>query len=533
MRAALLAALLLAAPSRATASEPVSKALVHHPVSTRSAQAQERFDEGLTLIYAFNREESQRRFRAAAAADPKLAIAWWGVALAAGPNLNVGMTRDDWNTVRDALTRAQSLQAEALPEERRLIAALAARYPAGATAPAGDAYREAMAAVYRDFPADADAATLYVESAMDSQAWGYGSDGKPLGDTEALAAILSTVLARAPAHPGANHYLIHIYDQTSVAARALPSANALSALPVEPAASHLRHMSGHIYFDLGMYAELQRDNREAVDDDRAYAAATRRDPATLDYYFHNLDFYTGGSLMLGDELETDRAIGFFRDASNPNAMLALDRSGRYAEALRAIPEPAAGARPYWLARWRYARGIANVSLGHVDAAQAELTALNALAPPAAGWQTRPIHALAALLGARIAYARGNAPSAIEALRGVIADSAAQPPESFAAWYYPIGEWLGWMLLESGDAAGAEKAFRADLIRVPHNPRALYGLMQALSAQDRTQQGDAYSGEIGRTWRGRFGDLSDPLRARPAQEQSRSEVRSRRVRIAAG
>ena len=37
---------------------------------------------------------------------------------------------------------------------------------------------------------------------------------------------------------------------------------------------------------------------------------------------------------------------------------------------------------------------------------------------------------------------------------------------------------------NGDAAGAEKVFRADLERNPRNPRSLFGLEQALKAQGR-------------------------------------------------
>src|ERR1700747_3414241 len=62
---------------------------LHHPVSTQNAEAQEFFDQGLRLVYAFNHEEAARSFRHAADLDPHLAMAWWGVALAVGPNYNL------------------------------------------------------------------------------------------------------------------------------------------------------------------------------------------------------------------------------------------------------------------------------------------------------------------------------------------------------------------------------------------------------------------------------------------------------------
>ncbi|MBV8198831.1 MAG: hypothetical protein JO263_11910, partial [Candidatus Eremiobacteraeota bacterium] len=89
---------------------PSTAALVHHVVTTQVPDAQEKFDEGLTLVYAFNRDEAARRFADAAKADPSLAIAWWGVALANGPNLNFGMTKERVAAANDALVKAKALE---------------------------------------------------------------------------------------------------------------------------------------------------------------------------------------------------------------------------------------------------------------------------------------------------------------------------------------------------------------------------------------------------------------------------------------
>ena len=61
----------------------------HHPISTRSVAAQRFFDQGLTLVYSFNREAATRSFQRATELDPHAAIAYWGIALALGPNINV------------------------------------------------------------------------------------------------------------------------------------------------------------------------------------------------------------------------------------------------------------------------------------------------------------------------------------------------------------------------------------------------------------------------------------------------------------
>src|SRR5262249_6018314 len=45
---------------------------IHHPVSTKNAEAQKFFNQGLRLIYAFNHDEALRSFRKAAELDPGL-----------------------------------------------------------------------------------------------------------------------------------------------------------------------------------------------------------------------------------------------------------------------------------------------------------------------------------------------------------------------------------------------------------------------------------------------------------------------------
>src|ERR1044072_1724321 len=61
------------------------------PVSTKKAQAQLFMNQGLNLSYAFNHAEAGRAYREAARLDKDLAMAYWGEALALGPNINAPM----------------------------------------------------------------------------------------------------------------------------------------------------------------------------------------------------------------------------------------------------------------------------------------------------------------------------------------------------------------------------------------------------------------------------------------------------------
>src|ERR1700758_3414533 len=61
----------------------------HHTISTKNPEAQRFFDQGLTLVFGFNHEEAARSFRRASELDPQSAMAFWGVALALGPCINL------------------------------------------------------------------------------------------------------------------------------------------------------------------------------------------------------------------------------------------------------------------------------------------------------------------------------------------------------------------------------------------------------------------------------------------------------------
>src|SRR5205814_3661115 len=85
-------------PAAAAGSPPAAASTLlpgmgnaHHAVSTTNPLAQSYFDEGLSLIYAFNHAEAEKAFAKAAELDPNLAMAQWGIALAVGPNYNVAV----------------------------------------------------------------------------------------------------------------------------------------------------------------------------------------------------------------------------------------------------------------------------------------------------------------------------------------------------------------------------------------------------------------------------------------------------------
>src|SRR3984893_9799823 len=100
----------------------------HHTISTRRPEAQPFFDQGLTLVFAFNHEEAARAFRRASELDPQSAMAFWGLALALGPCINLDVDQPHEQAAYEAGQKALLLAPGATERERDYIQALSKRY---------------------------------------------------------------------------------------------------------------------------------------------------------------------------------------------------------------------------------------------------------------------------------------------------------------------------------------------------------------------------------------------------------------------
>jgi tetratricopeptide (TPR) repeat protein len=481
---------------------------LHHPVSTSNPGAQKFFDQGLRYIFAFNHEEAARAFRHAAELDPKLAMAYWGVAEAVGPNYNDPADPDRFKQAHEAAQKALGLSQGAAPNERGYITAIALRFPGEANANlrrAAEQYRDAMRTLSKRFPDDLDAATLFAESGMVLHPWGlWHPDGTAEAGTAEIVSTLESVLRRDPNHMGAIHYYIHAVEASPNPERALAAANRLAALA--PAAGHLVHMPGHIYIRTGDFESAIKTNQKAAEADRAYQQASGGQGMYLAmYYSHNLHFIAACASMEGDYAEARKAAAmlathvapYVKDVPPLEAFMTIPiqvevRFHKWDQILALQqPDPAMQAT---ISVWHFARGMAFAGKGKIGEAEAEykiVAEAEANTPPDVIFaapinnKTKDILKIAEnVLGAEIAIAKHDPKSAVARLRQAVAiqDSLNydEPPD----WSYPVRESLGAVLLTSGNAAEAEKVFRDDLDRNPRNPRSLFGLRESLKAQGR-------------------------------------------------
>jgi len=477
----------------------------HHPIATKSPEAQKFFDQGLALAWAFNRAEAARSFRRAAELDPSAAMPWWGVSLSLGRHMNMDIDQDvDAAGAFAAIEKASSLMVSAPENEKAYIEALGKRCSGAANqdgARLDDEYASAMRQLAARYPDDLDAQTLFADSLLNRHRYHwYTAEGHPEEGSEEILAVLTSVILRDPEHYYAHHLYVHELDTSPHPEYALDSAHALHRLT--PGAGHLVHMGGHIFMSVGDLEMAARVNEEAAAADRElFKVAPASVVYDYGYYCHNLHFilrarteqgvYTkareAADLLVTEAASRSTSMPDMADYYLANRLFLLLRFARWDDVLA---EPAPDSKMIMTAALRhYARALAYA--GKSDHAksteeQQAFSAARAAIPPQTMFLFNPadkiMNIAALVLEARLATdANGAIPFWRRAVEAQDALSYDEPP----AWYYWIRQSLGAALLRSGHAAEAEPVFREGLRRAPRNPRLLFGLWNCLEDQGKS------------------------------------------------
>ena len=454
------------------------------PISSPNPQAQAYFNQGFQLMYAFAKPEAGRSFREAQRRDPDCAICYWGEAWAWGPYVNGRMTAEHAARAYAAIQKAVALAgAHAGDREQALIRAMAARYGARfdpATRLAQDrAYADAMGRLHSSYPDDLDIATLYAEALFLL----LPRPGSFAVDEPTVAKVIGTLegaLKRNLRHPGACHLYIHMIELTPEPERAAACAEHLA--DSIPGASHINHMPAHIWTRVGRWGDAVQASLRAWQSDQAAAKGT----GFMTYPAHDLHMLTFAAAMDGQRsVALQAARGFARLTSDPMLLsLTLVRFGQFDQVATLGERPAGDISA---GMWDFARGYAALRAGDRAAAGAALERLERTAGTStATFKIHPartlLGAVAGILAGEIARTGGDAAGAVAAFERAVTlqDSLLiddPEPLPFAARH-----WLGAALIDQRRFADAERVYRDDLVRHPHNGWALTGLLEALKAQ---------------------------------------------------
>uniref|UniRef100_UPI00345D60D9 tetratricopeptide repeat protein n=1 Tax=Nitrosomonas sp. TaxID=42353 RepID=UPI00345D60D9 len=291
-------------------------------------------------------------------------------------------------------------------------------------------------------------------------------------------------------------------------------------LTLMPAAGHLIHMSSHIYQRVGRYADSIKSNQLAIAADEDYILQCQAQGLyPMVYYPHNIHFLWFAATLDGqsklamsaaqeaasridDEvLKTIPLTAIFR----VTPFWALARFGHWQEILAQPAPPATNL--FLTGSWHYVRGLAFVATKQLQQAENELEALRKImkdplldSPLLSKNTTKTVlNAAPEVLAGEIAAARGQFDQAIAYLEKAVRLEDALVYTEPSEFHLPPRLALGAILLESGRPNEAETVYWEDLRRNRNNGWALYGLAQALRAQNKNDEAAIITARFEQAW----------------------------------
>lgn len=456
-----------------------------------AAVAQAEFHRGLAQLHNFEYEAAIAAFRAAQAADPNFAMAYWGEAMA---YTHPVWMEQDAAAARAALNRLAPTPAARAAKagterEQAYLATVEILYGAGTKDERDFLYSDAMARLHAAYPDDVDARAFYALSLL-----GLAHEGRDVDLYMRAAGLLEEVFPANLSHPGVLHYLIHSYDDPTHAPLGLRAARLYA--DVAPDAGHALHMTSHIFLALGQWDDTVRVNERAMVVVNRLRASRNMGPSSCGHYNEWLVY---AELQRGRMREADAIIdGCMAQAKADLAQ--SNQEGRRSPvlswadmALRHVVE--AGHWPHHrleIPGTGHLNARVLLAYGDVliakDAAQARaargaLASLAAQARAAAGADTAEgryvdgrLKVLEAQAAGLEALRSGRADEGIAELRRAAALEAALPVEfGPPAIEKPSAELLGDELARLGRKDEAKAAYREALKHAPGRRLSLAGL----------------------------------------------------------
>jgi tetratricopeptide (TPR) repeat protein len=470
---------------------------VSFPITTKNAETQKYFNQGLMLSFGFNHTEAARSFFEGGRQDSTAAMCWWGLAYVLGRNYNSAIAPGNIKPAYDAIQKAKSIYITCTQKEKDLIEALTYRYSIDTSIAhqvLDSSYAVAMERVYKKYPNDTHVASLYAESLMNLHPWKiWKKDGTIQPWTSKIITVLEKCLQIEPNHAGANHLYIHAMEASKYPEKALASAARLRDLV--PGVGHLVHMPSHIYIRTGRYHDGVVANLKAISADSSYIEnCYAQNIYPFLYYPHNYHFVAACATLAGESKKAVKAA--HEIVGHANKKVVLDKKweglqsfysirwyvevklGLWNQILQSAPDKEL---KYPTAIWHYAQGMANLSYNKIPAAKEHLSKIKVLLADSNSTSKSNLQQCviaSKTLEGEINAKEKNYSTAIIILKKAVAleDSLnyAEPP----IWPFSVRHNLGAVLLEAQQYKEAIHIYQEDLKNYPENGWALRGLMNA-------------------------------------------------------
>jgi Flp pilus assembly protein TadD len=244
-------------------------------ITTDSPECQAFFDQGLGYFYSYVWMEAARSFETALQYDPDNATAWWGLFRAL----------ERWgrgDAATKALLKANDLKEHVSLREQQLIIASMQEKGQWPGVGDGEARKRAAVATLDNMLAqyDDDEEAWYFRAQLSGGAGGFGGQVSAVPFYKALLRV-------NPLHPGANHELLHFYENYK--RPALGWTYAEKYIESSPGIPHPFHMQAHLATRLGRWAKTSDRSAHAVELERRYHKELGVDPKDDQQYAHHLE----------------------------------------------------------------------------------------------------------------------------------------------------------------------------------------------------------------------------------------------------
>src|SRR5712692_7087236 len=426
-----------------------------------SPLVQKEFERAVALLHSSAYEEATAAFTNIEKKAGACAMAYWGEAMSYWHQL--------WGDLPDrthlekglgASQKATAIGAKTAGE-RDYIAAISTFYKDWAHVSHATRtlnYRSAMERMHADYPEDREATVFYALSVIATAS----THDPTFADRRKAGAILEKVFAEQPEHPGVAHYIIHVYDNSVLASRALIAARRYAQ--IAPSSVHALHMPSHIFIQVGSWQEAIDSNLASIAAAREYSTKHHL-KGIWDMEAHAQDYLAYAYLQTGRDRDAKRVLDEVSAAHDERtgespaasysafagipARYSLQRK-QWAEACvlpdHNVPHPIYEAEPY------FARTVGCAHSGQLEAARGSLNQLiklqNSARPGGTGYtDVNFIEIQKREAAAWLAFAEKNTDEALRLMR-----SAVDLEEStLATWVpapiLPAPEQLGDLLLE--------------------------------------------------------------------------------------
>jgi tetratricopeptide (TPR) repeat protein len=490
MRILLLAATLAATaasaigPSALAQDETDQKLGKVHFSTTCNEVAQRRFDRAMRYQHSFWYAESKEIYEEALKADPGCAIAYWGIALSLLSNPHGAIPAPNLSPGLAAIEKAKESSAKS-ERERDYIDALSVMYVDYDKVPQQvrvQSYLKKMEALAAKYPDDDEAQIFY---AITLNVAASPAD-KTYANQLKGAAILEPIWQRQPQHPGVAHYLIHLYDYPTIAAKGLPAA--LRYAKIAPNAPHAQHMPSHIFTRVGYWKESIAANIASVEATKAHDERGEQ--------LHGEDYMVYAYLQLGQDSNARKVIdtieattpdpesfgGWFSRASAPARYVFERGDWKGASQLDVRPNKFA----HVMAISHFARALGAARSGDAAGARTEVATLedirNRLRETKNDYWAGQVDIQAQIANAWILYADAKYDDALKAMsQAADAEDKTEKAPVTPGPLVPARELYGFMLLDHGMAKEALAEFQTTQEKEPNRFNGYAGAAKAAQA----------------------------------------------------